>query len=181
MHQDFMRHEDYSSPTRRRRSRRSRALRRLVLPITLAIVLAMFAIPMVSLQLHGVWESRTASAEQVQLVKLNELPRTQRSELESLRDWLKEHFDDDEIEEMRDRFVAGRDPHQVREELQELAEAAARGNYSQIPRYYTDRVKGRLGEGRTNILRGHLDRMEPSSEQLRGLAIEEIYPDRKLR
>jgi hypothetical protein len=139
----------------------------------------MIGIPFLSLEMVGNSQSRTAVAE-VRLTDLENLPRTQQSELESLRDWLKEHFADDEIEAMRDRFVAGRDPATVRAELQDLAKSVSRGRMVDIPSYYTDRVKGRIGERQTENLRRHLKRMRPSSGELRSLAIEEVFPG-KLR
>jgi hypothetical protein len=155
-------------------------VRRFFLPITVVVLVGMVGIPIISIQLTEVWDDRRVEPDTVRLVDLNDLPREhagrQATELEALRDWLEEHFDDEEIAEMRDRFIDGRDPDEVRAEVDELAESAARGDYLRIPRYFTDAVKERLGKEMTRALKNHIQRLEPTTPELRGLAIDELYP-----
>jgi hypothetical protein len=167
---------------RRRRSANRRAVRRLALPVAASVLFAMVAVPLLSLGLVSDADVRRGSrgGDPITLVGLPELPgrpTDRESEIRSLKDWLKEHFSDEEIDEMRETFVDGRDPDQVRAEVEELAGAVASGVYVDIPRFFADRVNERLGKVRTADLKGHFERIGPSPVDLEGLAIEELYPE----
>jgi len=167
---------------RRRRSANSRALRRLALPIGASVLFAMVAIPLLSMGLVGDADIRRGArdGEPITLVGLPELPSRptdRESEIRALKEWLKEHFSDEEIDEMRETFVGGRDPDQVRAEVEELAEAVASGVYVDVPRFFADRVNERIGRARTAELKSHFERIGPSPVDLEGLAVEELFPE----
>lgn len=177
-------HHPFAYYGRRRRST-GRALRRLALPITASVLFATVAIPLLSLGLVGDADIRRGSGQSddpIQLVELPELPgrpSARESEIRSLKEWLRNHFDETEIEEMRETFVGGRDPDQVRAEVEKLADEVSRGVYVNVPRVFADRVNERIGRTRTKDLKGHFERIGPSPIDLEGLAIEEIFPEGK--
>jgi hypothetical protein len=179
---DFEAHHPTAYYGRRRRASNGRKLRRLALPVTATVLFAMVAIPLLSMGLVSDADMRRGPRESdsVQLVELPQLPgrpSDRASEIRSLKDWLRDHFSDEEIDEMRETFVDGRDPDQVRAEVATIADEISRGVYVNVPRYFADRVNDRLGRDRTQDLKGHFERIGSSPVDLEGVAVEEIFPE----
>jgi len=166
---------------RRRRSSNARALRRLALPIAAAVLLAMIAIPFFSLGLVGVADVHRGprdadSSPFAELTRISGEGSDRESQVRSLKQWLKSHYSAEEVEEIREIYLAGREPDEVRAEVAEIAESLSRGEYVDVPRFFSDRLSSRLGRARSKDLKRHFERIAPTPTDLEGLAIEELFP-----
>ena len=117
----------------------------------------------------------TAVAGELSLTNLPADLETRKGEVESLREWVRGHFSEDEIADMRARFVDGRTTQEVNAEIHELAEEFARNDYRGVPGDIADLLKSRLGSNRARTLKRRVDELQAPAYELKEAAMEEMY------
>ncbi len=124
--------------------------------------------------------SGSEDSSDIQLTQLSELPQAvpkrRRTEIDAMKDWARKYFTEDEIEDMRERYIAGRNPADVEAEILDLARRAVNNDFTKIPNEVTELLKSRLGADRTEYLRAHIDKRTHAT-QLGDAALDELYPN----